>query len=95
MITIDQMTLNNLGIDLGNSTNDFLKHVEDQLEERVGVAVTELLSDKQLKELVQITESGKNDDAQTWIATQIPDYKDLVQVEVDILLGEIAASKQK
>lgn len=95
MITIDQTTLNNLGIDLGNSTNDFLKHVEDQLEERVGVAVTELLSDKQLKELVQITESGKNDDVQTWIATQIPDYKDLVQDEVDILLGEIAASKQK
>ncbi len=92
MITIDQTTLKELGIELGDATDEFLTHLEAQLEERVGAALTELLDDSQVKELLALTEAGNEDATQAWIAANVPDYKDVVQDEVDILLGEIAQS---
>ena len=94
MITIDQTTLTDLGIELGDATDEFLTHIESQIEERVGAALVELLTDNQVKELLALTEAGDEDATQTWIAANVPDYKDVIQDEVDILLGEIAQSNE-
>lgn len=93
MITIDENTLTSLGINLGDDADSFLKDLEQQLHERVGAALLELLDDEEAKEFIALSEAGDDDATESWINTHIPDYEDVVQDEVDILLGEIAQSQ--
>lgn len=93
-MTIDANTLSELGIELGESSDEFLQHINDQLDERVGAALLELLDDTEAEEFMSISEKGDDDATEAWIAAHIPDYADVVQDEVDILLGELASSNQ-
>lgn len=70
-----------------------MKDLEQQLHERVGAALLELLDDEEAKEFIALSEAGDDDATESWINTHIPDYEDVVQDEVDILLGEIAQSQ--
>lgn len=94
MITITPETLQELGIELGDATEEFMQELNQQINERVGAALLELLDDEEAKELIKVSEGG--DDAATteWIVTHVPDYKEVVQDEVDILLGELAQSEE-
>lgn len=94
MITIDENTLLELGIDLGDKTPQFLKDMEEQLNERIGAALLELLDDEEAKAFIALSEAGDDEATQKWLIEHVPDYKDVVQDEVDILLGEIASSNE-
>lgn len=94
MITIDQNLLISLGIELGEATPEFIAHVGDQLNERIGVALIELLDDDEAKELVALSENGSPEEVQQWLAANIEDYQDVIQDEFDILMGEIAAESK-
>jgi len=92
MITIDQTTLSDLGIELGDATPELLAHMDEQLNLRVAAALLELLDDEQATEYIKLSEAGDNTATLAWVQTNIPDYKDVIQDEVDILLGELAQS---
>lgn len=90
MITIDQNLLVSLGIELGDATPEFITHVGEQLNERIGAALIELLDDDEAKELTELSQSGSSEDVQKWLEANVEDYRDVIQDEFDILMGELA-----
>lgn len=67
-----------------------LDHLNELLDERVGTAIVESLSDEQIDELASLQETASEDDIQTWMESHVQDMPAIVQDEIDILLGETA-----
>lgn len=88
---ITKETVSGLGIDLENQDIDaLLSHLNETLEERIGTEITDSLDDNQLQELLKIQEESDDEATAKWLETNVPDMKQIVQDEIDILLGEIA-----
>jgi len=91
MITITPTMLTELGINLSDlDTENFISHIQETLEERVGLAITELLDDAEVTQLMQLTEAGNEAATDQWLSQALPEYKDVIQDEFDILMGEVA-----
>ena len=67
-----------------------LSKINDDLNERIGVEITEALTDEQLDEMMTVKQSGDKDALASWMSANIPEIKDIVSDERDILLGELA-----
>jgi hypothetical protein len=92
-ITLEHLT--HLGINLeGKDTDSLLEHLNDSLQERVGTEITESLDDEKLEQLVEVQENGSDQDIADWLETNVPELKEIVQDEIDILLGELANSNE-
>ncbi len=74
--------------------DSLLDYMNDVLEERVGEGVVELLDDEELEELVLLQENGSDADIHAWIQTHITDLDEVIQDEIDILLGEAAEHQE-
>jgi hypothetical protein len=75
MFQLDEQFLNDIGLaDLPeDQRKPFLQHVYDQLEYRVGVRLSEGMSDSQLEEFEAIID--KNEEVvNTWVANYAPNY---------------------
>lgn len=86
------ITTQNL-LDLGISEDKheaLLAHLNEQLEERIGIAITDLLDDQQVATLLDIQETGTDEQVDVWLQQHIPNMEEIVQDEVAILLGELA-----
>lgn len=90
-ITIEHLT--ELGIEL-TDTDNLLTHLNDTLQERVGTEITESLDDEKLKQLLALQEEGSDEDIADWLETNVPELKEIVQDEIDILLGELAENNE-
>ena len=66
-----------------------LEHVNATVDERIGAEVTALLSDEELEELLDIQDSGTQEDVGDWIAEMLPEYQQIIDDNVAITLGEI------
>ena len=94
--TITIESLEQFGIDTSRSDIDsFLTHLNELLEVRLGVEITELLDDTKLDELLIIQESDDEKALGDWIQTNVPDIERVVQDEIDILLGEVAENSDE
>lgn len=75
MFQLDDQFLNDLG--LGQLPDDqrqaFKEHIYSELELRVGVRLSEGLSDAQLAEFESFVDR-KDDQVRTWVATHAPNY---------------------
>lgn len=88
---ITKQSLLALGITLDDATADsLLAHLNQTVEERVGVEITEELDDDQLKELIDLQETANDEQIGAWIAIHVPDYRQIVQDNIDIVIGELA-----
>lgn len=88
-LTITPELLASTGIQVpDDQIDDLLDYMNDVLEERVGEAVVELLDDDELEELVVLQENGSDANIHAWIQTHITDLDQVIQDEIDILLGE-------
>ena len=67
-----------------------LSKINDDLNERIGVEITEALTDEQLDEMMRIQQSGDQDALANWMTANIPELSEIVSDERDILLGELA-----
>ena len=67
-----------------------LSKINDDLNERIGVEITEALTDEQLDEMMLIQQSGDQDALANWMTANIPELSEIVSDERDILLGELA-----
>lgn len=70
----------------------FVEHLNEQLQERVGLAIADLLDEDELDEYIKISDSGNKEATQRFIAEYLPDIQDIISDELDILLGDIAES---
>lgn len=93
---ITQSTLETLGIDLSDQDIDaLLEDLNETLQERVGTEITQSLNEDQLKELVSIQESASEEEMGAWLEKNVPDMKQIVQNEIDILIGEIVEDEEE
>ncbi len=89
MITLE--ALEQFGIETNRSDIDnFLTHLNDMLDERVGIEITESLDDTKLAELLKLQESGDDNTIGDWLQANVPELEQIAQDEIDILLGEVA-----
>ena len=67
-----------------------IQHVEDTVNERIGEEIVDSLDDDQLKNLVRLQDSRASDNEVTqWIKERIPDYDEIIEDNVRIVLGEL------
>lgn len=93
---ITQSTLETLGIDLtGEDVDALLDDLNETLQERVGTEITQALSEDQLKELVDLQESATETEIGAWLQKNVPDMQQLIQNEIDILIGEIVEDEEE
>ena len=88
---ITQDLLKTLGITLDDANADSLiAHMNETVEERIGAEITESLDDTQLEELVKLQETASDEEIGKWIATNVSDYQQIVQDNMDSVIGELA-----
>lgn len=75
MFQLDDKFLQEIGLDSlpADQRQAFLAHIYSELELRVGVRLSEGLSDEQLNEFESFVDR-KEDQVRTWIAANTPDY---------------------
>ena len=91
---ITKETLDSFGISLeGQDEASLLEHLNETLSERIGTEIAALLDDAKLEELLTLQESPEAD-AKTgdWLTANVPELPQIVQDEIDILMGELADS---
>lgn len=89
LITADALIA--MGIQLsGDDTKALVQHANDTLNERVGADIVESLNDEQLEEYLTLQQSDEDEKLTAWLTDNVPDLKQIVENERDILLGELA-----
>lgn len=88
---ITKETLDAFGISLqGHDEASLLEHLNDTLKERIGTEIAALLDDARLNELLDLQETASDDQVGDWLAQNVPELPQIVQDEIDILMGELA-----
>ncbi|EDK72734.1 hypothetical protein TM7_0106 [candidate division TM7 genomosp. GTL1] len=83
--------LESLGVNLDDEAKQLLaQHSYEQLQERIGGAIAELLSEDEAKELADLSQNADDATLQTWLEAHVPDYQAVIQDETTILLAELA-----
>lgn len=87
--------LESIGINLNQETFvEFSSHFDETLKERILSDIIDELSDDQLIEFEQLKDVD-GDHVWHWIQNNVKDLKDIIQEEVDILLGELAENSDQ
>lgn len=93
---ITQSTLETLGIDLtGEDIDALLDDLNETLQERVGTEIAQSLKEEQLKELAELQESATETEIGTWLQKNVPEMQQIIQNEIDILIGEIVEDEEE
>ena len=53
------------------------------------------LEDDELKEMVAVQDAGDDDALAEWIQAHVEEYEQIVQDNIDIVLGDVAESSEK
>lgn len=88
---VTKAQLNSIGISLpDDQMQALIQHVEETINERISEEVVELLSDDQLKELVELqTGNASAEEIDAWIRERVPEYDEIIEDNVAIVLGEL------
>lgn len=91
MIQINDNLLQEIG--LGSmpepDKKGLLQHIYETLELRVGMRLADQMTKEQLDEFERYFEAKDDKGAFTWLETNFPNYKDIVQQEFDKLKAEV------
>lgn len=92
---ITEDTLVAMGIQLSEEEmKTLVQHANETLNERVGADVIESLDDEKLEEYLALQQGGDVDKASSWLTENVPELKEIVENERDILLGELAENAE-
>src|SRR5688572_25523010 len=96
MFQLDEKLLQSIGLaSLPNDQKEsFLEHIFKELEIRVGVRLSEGLSDEQLGEFEKLHKTNPPN-ALLWLETNRPNFKQIVAAELSRLQQEIVSEKDK
>ena len=94
MIQINDALLNEIGLGAlpQEERRGLLSHIYETLELRVGMRLADQMSNQQLDEFEKYFEAKDDKGAFSWLETNFPNYKDIVQEEFDKLKAEVAQS---
>lgn len=67
-----------------------LADLNDKVEQLVGDEIIESLSDDDVQTLVDLQDTASDEELGKWIADHVPDYQQIMQDNVDIVIGEFA-----
>ena len=89
---VTKAQLNSIGINLPeDQMQALIQHVEDTINSQIGEEIVESLDDDQLKELVQMQDNdAPAEDIAAWIRARVPEYDEIIEDNVAIVLGELA-----
>ena len=91
MFKLDDNFLADIGLATlpADEKKKMLAHIYETLELRVGMKLAENMSDAQLDEFEKLMDTGNESGALTWLETNVPNYKDVVAAELEVLKSEI------
>lgn len=90
---ITKEILEGIGVRLApDEESEFLNQVNAELKSRIGLAVADELDEAQLAKMKEMSESVAPEALQEWLTQSVPALNEIIEDEVDILLGEIAKS---
>ncbi len=93
MKIINQNFLQEIGLELSEDAVNLLSdHFETTLNERIMNEITEELDQEQAEELLAMIERD-DPTISEWLGANIPELKEIIQDEVDILVGELVQAK--
>lgn len=91
---ITQEVLDRFGISVSETDKESLiEHLNSTLQERVGSEITAMLDDAKLETLINLQETGTDEQIGTWVAENVPELNEIVEDEIAILMGELADSR--
>lgn len=92
MLRLDDNFLKDIGLESlpAEEKKKMLAHIYETLEMRVGTKLAERMSDAQLQEFENLMNANDEAGALKWLETNIPNYKDVVSSELNILKKEIS-----
>jgi hypothetical protein len=74
----------------GRDEAEFLSLINGILERRISKALVETLTDDEADKLKQLIDTDEVEKTNQWIADNVPDYRGIVEDQVDILIGDLA-----
>lgn len=94
MFKLDDNFLTELGLGAlpAEEKKKMLAHIYETLELRVGMKLAQDMSDTQLDDFEKLMDSGNEAGALTWLETNVPNYKEVVASELEVLKQEISAT---
>lgn len=95
MAVISEEFLHSIGIDLSPQEAALLsEHFETTLHERIFHEVAQSLDQNQAEELLALLD--RNDpQVSEWLKVNVPELREIVRDEIDILMGELVENKDK
>ncbi len=94
MPLLDKEFLQAIGITLDEQSYlSLADHFKTTLFQRVIAEIVDELTPKQAAELAAL--EGDDEQLNQWLANNVTDLQEIVQDEVDILLGEISEDREK
>lgn len=94
MEMITKEFLATIGIELDGSTYQaFAQHFEDTLFDRIIESVVDSLDDAQIQQLA-LMKNGDPEQLWKWLQVTVPELGEIIQDEIDILLGELAENSE-
>jgi len=80
-----------LGIKLSASDEaSLLNELNTTYQERVGLAIFDLLNDEEAEALIALQEHGNDKVIADWIGVNVPEYQEVVEDEYTLLVAELA-----
>jgi hypothetical protein len=68
---------------------NLIKQVGETLKIRVGMKLADVMSDDQLEQFQTVMDSGNEEEANKWLAANVPNYVQLVADEMKAIKSEI------
>lgn len=83
-----------IGIEFDDATYAaFAAHFEDTLSQRIIDEIIDTLDETQIAEFNQM-QSASSEQLWQWVQVNVPELPEIIQEEVDILLGELAENAE-
>ena len=88
---ITKAQLSSVGINLpDDQAQALIQHVEETVNERISEEIVDSLDDAQLAELVALQDGDvPAEQLEAWIRERVPEYDEIVEDNVTIVLGEL------
>lgn len=93
---ITKAQLSSVGINLpDDQVQALIQHVEETVNERISEEIVDSLDDAQLAELVALQDGDvPAEQLEAWIRERVPEYDEIVEDNVTIVLGELVENSE-
>ena len=93
---ITKAQLSSVGINLpDDQAQALIQHVEETVNERISEEIVDSLDDAQLAELVALQDGDVPvEQLEAWIRDRVPEYDEIVEDNVTIVLGELVENSE-